>query len=187
MTTSSCQSEVVALAKGWHLSIFLAYFLHPYGHPQLPVLVSQDNRSTITLIEIGRPTSELTRHIEIRMIVAAIGYFWVKDLIERKLIEVNCCPCPMRWSWIAEFFTEPLQSQVFDCFRGKIIGTLSPYPPSKNKKINFYSISINVSFYFCQFLKSRNVGFVVISWITRKRITDFHRAPLKGYDDSFTN
>ena len=80
-TTSSCQAELVALAKGLQQSIFLSYFLVSQGYPQLPVIVSQDNQSTIRLIENGRPTSELTRHIE-------IGYFWAKDLIERQLIKV---------------------------------------------------------------------------------------------------
>ena len=121
-TTSSCQAELVALAKGLQQSLFLYYFLKSHGYPPLPVIVSQDNQSTIKLIENGRPTSELSRHIE-------IGYFWAKDLVERKLIEVNYCPTE---EMIADFFTKPLQSQPFNFLRGKIMGT-SPLDPTSKK------------------------------------------------------
>ena len=119
-TTSSCQAELVALAKCLQQSIFLAYFLASHGYPQLPAIVSQDNQSTLRHVEHGRPSSELTRHIE-------IGYFWAKDLIERKLIEVIYCPTE---DMLADFFTKPLQSLLFDSLRGKIMGASLLYPPS---------------------------------------------------------
>ena len=119
-TTSSCQAELVALAKSLQQSIFLAFFLASHGYPQLPAIVSQDNQSTLRLIENGRPSSELTRHIE-------IGYFWAKDLIERKLIEVIYCPTE---DMLADFFTKPLQSLLFDSLRGKIMGASLLYPLS---------------------------------------------------------
>ena len=114
-TTSSCQAEMVALAKGLQQSIFLAYFLAGQGYPQLPVIVSQDNESTIRLIENGRSNSELTRHIE-------IGYFWAKDLVDRGLIKIVYCPTG---DMIADYFTKPLQSTLFNYLRGKIMG-ISP-------------------------------------------------------------
>ena len=114
-TTSSCQAELVALAKGLQQSNFLSYFLASQGYLQLPVIVSQDNQSTIRLIENGRPTSELTRHIE-------IGYFWAKDLVERQLIKVIYCPTT---EMVADYFTKPLQSTLFDLIRNKIMGTSS--------------------------------------------------------------
>ena len=121
-TTSSCQAELVALAKGLQQSLFLDLFLKSHGYPPLPVIVSQDNRSTIKLIENGRPTSELSRQIE-------IGYFWVKNLVERKLIEVNYCRTE---EMIADFFIKPLQSQPFNFLRGKLMGT-SPLDPTSKK------------------------------------------------------
>ena len=63
-STSSCQAELVALAKSLKQSIFLSYFLTSHGYPLLSVEVSQDNKSTILLIENGHSTLELTRHIE---------------------------------------------------------------------------------------------------------------------------
>ena len=114
-TTSSCQAEMVALAKGLQQGIFLAYFLAGQGYPQLPVLVSQDNQSTIKLVENGRSSSELTRHIE-------IGYFWTKDLVDRGLIDIVYCPTG---DMIADFFTKPLQSTLFSYLKGKVMG-ISP-------------------------------------------------------------
>ena len=105
-TTSSCQAVLVAVFKSLQQSIFLSYFLTSHGYPLLPVETSQDNMSTILLIENGRPTSELTRHIE-------IGYFWVKDLIERRVIEIIYYPF------------------LFDSLKGKIMGTSLLYHINK--------------------------------------------------------
>ena len=122
-TTSSCQAELVALAKGLQQSIFSAYFLEGQGHSRPPIIVYQDNLSTIKLIENGRSTSELTRHIE-------IGYFWVKDLVDRGLISIMYCPTDMM---IADFFTKPLQGSLFEKMKGKIMGT---YPHTAHADIN---------------------------------------------------
>ena len=79
------------------------------------IIVNQDNQSTIKLISNGRLNSELTRYIQ-------IGYYWVKDLIDRGLITVVYCPTE---SMIADFFTKPLQGTLFNHMREKITG-ISP-------------------------------------------------------------
>ena len=109
-TTSSCQAEMVALAKGLQQSIFSAYFLAGQGSN-----VNQDNQSTIKLISNGKSNSELTRHIQ-------IGYYRVKDLIDRGLITVVYCPTE---NMIADFFTKPLQGTLFNHMLEKVIG-ISP-------------------------------------------------------------
>ena len=58
------------------------------------IIVNQDNQSTIKLISNRKSNSELTRHIQ-------IGYYWVKDLIDRGLITVVYCPTE---NMIADFF-----------------------------------------------------------------------------------
>ena len=58
------------------------------------IIVNQDNQSTIKLISDGKSNFELTRHIQ-------IGYYWVKDLIDRGLITVVYCPTE---NMIADFF-----------------------------------------------------------------------------------
>ena len=58
-TTSSCQAELVALAKGLQQSIYSSYLIAGQGYKIPPIIVNQDNQSTIKLIS----NFELTRHI----------------------------------------------------------------------------------------------------------------------------
>ena len=71
----------VALAKGLQQFTFSAYFLGGQGYSCPPIIVYQDILSTIKMIENGRSTSKLTRHIE-------IVYSWVQDLVDRGLISI---------------------------------------------------------------------------------------------------
>ena len=64
------------------------------GYKIPPIIVNQDNQSTIKLISNGKSNSELTKHIQ-------IGYYWVKDLIDRGLINIEYCPTEFM---IADFF-----------------------------------------------------------------------------------
>ena len=109
-TTSSCQAEVVALAKGLQQSIYSSYFLAGQGYKIPPIIVNQDNHSTIKLISNGKSNSELTRHIQ-------IGYYWVKDLINRGLITIEYCPTEVM---IVDFFTKPIQGTLFNQMREKV-------------------------------------------------------------------
>ena len=111
-TTSSCQAELVAVSKGMQQSIFASYLIEGQGYPRPLVTVFQDNQSAIKLIENGRSNSELTRHIE-------IGYYWIKNLVDRGLIEVIYCPTG---EMIADLFTKPLQGTLFEYMRGKVLG-----------------------------------------------------------------
>jgi hypothetical protein len=111
-TTSSCESELVALAKGLRQSLWAATFLEQQGYPRRPVTVFQDNQSTIKLVEKGRSTSELTRHIE-------LGYFWVTDLVKRGLVTIEYCPTA---DMVADLFTKPVQGPTFNRLRDKVMG-----------------------------------------------------------------
>ena len=111
---------MVAVAKGLQQSIFASYLIEGQGYPRPLVTVFQDNQSAIKLIKNGRSNSELTRHIE-------VGYYWVKNLVDRGLIEVIYCPTG---EMIADLFTKPLQGALFEYMRGKVLGA-SPlaFPP----------------------------------------------------------
>ena len=52
-TASSCQAEMVALAKGLQQSILSAYFLAGQGYSMPQIIVNQDNQSTFKLIYNG--------------------------------------------------------------------------------------------------------------------------------------
>ena len=107
-TTLSCQAELIALAKGLQQSICSSYFLAGQGYKIPPIIVNQDNQSAIKLISNGKSNSELTRHIQ-------IGYYLVKDLIDRGLITIEYCPTEFM---IADFFTQPFQGTLFNQMRG---------------------------------------------------------------------
>ena len=113
-TTSSCHSEAVALAKCLQQSLWSQYLIEGQGYPATPITVFQDNQSTIKLMENGRPTSELTRHIR-------IGYFWVHDLIIKKIIKLVYCPTEFM---IADIITKPLQGALFRTMRDRIMGAV---------------------------------------------------------------
>ena len=113
-TTSSCEAELVALAKGLQQSLWSLYFIESQGYPTSPITVLQDNQSTIKLVENGRPTSELSRHIR-------IGYFWLHDLLVKKVIKIVYCPTE---SMIADIMTKPLQGSLFRTMRDRIMGTV---------------------------------------------------------------
>ena len=77
--------------------------------------MNQDNQSTIKLVSNGKSNSELTRHIQ-------IGYYWVKDLIDRGLITIEYC---LTEFMIADFFTKLLQGTLFNQMWEKVTG-ISP-------------------------------------------------------------
>ena len=119
-TTSSCEAEIVALAKGLQQSIWSRSFLIAQGFPPHPITVYQDNQAAIKLIERGRPAAEQTRHID-------RGFFWVSDLVARGVINVVFCPT---LSMVADFFTKPLTGSLFSSMRGYILGRLHQSPLS---------------------------------------------------------
>jgi hypothetical protein len=114
-TTSSTEAELVGVAKGIRQSLWAANFLALQGYPRQPVRVYQDNLSTIKLIEKGRSTSELTRHID-------LGFFWLHDLLARGLITLEYCPTAQM---VADYMTKPLQGTLFQGMRDKIMGNAS--------------------------------------------------------------
>ena len=114
-TTSSTEAELVGVSKGIRQSIWAANFLELQGYDKQPVRVYQDNMSTIKLIEKGRSTSELTRHID-------IGFFWLHDLLNRDVITIEYCPTA---EMVADYMTKPLQGSLFLAMRDKVMGVTS--------------------------------------------------------------
>ena len=93
-------------------SLWSSYFLEEQGYPRSPIAVLQDNQSTVRLVENGRPTSELSRHIR-------IGYFWLHDLLVKKIIRLIYCPTE---NMIADLMTKPLQGSLFRTMRDRVMG-----------------------------------------------------------------
>jgi hypothetical protein len=90
----------------WHREFLVAQGMNPP-----PARVNQDNMSTMSLIKNGASTSDRTRHVAIR-------YFWVKDRISAKEIEVIYCPTE---NMIADILTKPLVGEQFIKLRNLLL------------------------------------------------------------------
>jgi hypothetical protein len=76
-----------------------------------PASVYQDNQSIMALIKRGSSASDRTRHVAIR-------YYWVKDRVEAKEIEVVYMPTE---DMIADVMTKPLQGEAFKRLRDMLL------------------------------------------------------------------
>jgi ribonuclease HI len=111
-TTSSCEAELVALSKGMQQALWSSAILGALGYSVKPIIVYQDNQSTIKLVEKGRPGAEQSRHIN-------IGFFWINDLITRKLVTLVYCPTKQM---AADLLTKALQGPLFLTLRDMLLG-----------------------------------------------------------------
>ena len=112
VTKSSSEAELVGCSDSVSQAIWTRYFLLAQGYPMGPVTVNQDNTSTMSLIDNGKPSSDRSRHINIR-------YFWIKDRIgagEVKIVHLNTT------EMLADILTKPLAKDQFEVIRGKLLG-----------------------------------------------------------------
>jgi hypothetical protein len=76
-------------------------------------VLEQDNESAIKLEKNGRMSAgPKSRHMSIR-------YFWMKDRIANEGIVIRHCPT---LQMVCDFFTKPLQGNLFKQFRDAIMG-----------------------------------------------------------------
>jgi len=102
----------VGLSDGLGIPIQLQNFLLTIGYKLPPILVMQDNTSTIFLATNGRSNSDATRHVDIR-------YFWMCDRIKRKQIELKHVVTLLM---IADVLTKPVQGLLFVDLRSRLLG-----------------------------------------------------------------
>jgi Reverse transcriptase (RNA-dependent DNA polymerase) len=112
VTTSSTEAELVAISDCISVGVWARNFLQEQktGTHELnelntlpPVMLFQDNTSTIILANKGRSTSARTRHVDLR-------YFWIKDRISQGQVVIEYL-CTDRM--IADIMTKPLQGKKF--------------------------------------------------------------------------
>ena len=112
---SSTESELLAVDDALPTIQWTKSFMYDQGY-DLKTYLIEDNRSTMLLMKNGKLSSgKRTKHFDIR-------YFYVKDLIDRGVINVSHC---MSEDMIADFFTKPLQGKRFDKFRDIILNVRS--------------------------------------------------------------
>ena len=129
-TKSSTESEVVATSDYLPYTIWTKKFLEAQGYEISKNVFYQDNQSAIKIEKNGRAScGEKSRHIDIR-------YFFIKDVLKRENIDIEYCPTGIM---IADFFTKPLQGNLFKKLRDIIMGIAS-YPIEERVEKNSTTI-----------------------------------------------
>ena len=113
-TRSSTETEVVGTSEYLPKNIYFELFMEAQGYKLQRNILAEDNESTIRMSKNGKDscTSNL-KHIAIKK------YFWVTDQIKNGNIEIIHCPTKQM---IADYFTKPLQGELFHMFRNIIMG-----------------------------------------------------------------
>ena len=97
-TKSSTESEYAVMSDNLGEALHLREFLLAQGYACPPVLLRQDNMSTIQMLKNGRGSSLGTRHISIR-------YFWIRDRIETGDLIVEHLPTE---DMVTDVLTKPI-------------------------------------------------------------------------------
>jgi hypothetical protein len=83
VTKSPTQAELVALSESITNVLWLRHFLREQGYKELPpTMIREDNKSCIELVTKPKHGKQRTRHLDVR-------YFYAKELIEQKIIDVQ--------------------------------------------------------------------------------------------------
>jgi hypothetical protein len=112
-TRSSTEAELVGADDAINLILWTRLFLEEQGYNVTENIVFQDNKSAILLEKNGkRSSSKRTRALNIR-------YFFITDQVEKGTLSVEYCPTG---DMVGDFFTKPLQGEVFRKFKAAIMG-----------------------------------------------------------------
>jgi hypothetical protein len=112
-TKSSTEAEVVGASDYLPNTMWMQMFMEEQGHKTTESILEQDNESAMKLEKNGRMSAgQKSRHINIR-------YFWIKDRTQANGITIRHCPTI---EMLADFFTKPLQGNLFRRFSDVILG-----------------------------------------------------------------
>lgn len=116
VTKSSTEAELVAVSDECSTVIGVRNFICSQGHSELgPVLLHQDNRSTMSIIGTGKFTGRNTKHVNVR-------YFFIKDRVNGGDVELRYLTTE---DMIADALTKPLQGALFRKHRDHMLGHLT--------------------------------------------------------------
>jgi hypothetical protein len=110
-TKSSTEAELVGLSDSMSVIIWCRNFLEKQGYKMPPAQVFQDNMSTIAMIRSGKPTSDRTRHVNIR-------FFFINDREKSGEVRVEYRSTK---SMLADILTKPLQGEQFVVLRDELL------------------------------------------------------------------
>jgi hypothetical protein len=113
-TRSSTETELVAADDFMPIILWTNYFLDAQGYGTNDTILYQDNQSAILLEKNGRKSSsKRTKHLNCR-------YYFITDHINSNELSVEYCPTG---EMVGDFFTKPLQGQLFYKFRHLIMNS----------------------------------------------------------------
>ncbi|KAI2510045.1 Reverse transcriptase (RNA-dependent DNA polymerase) [Fragilaria crotonensis] len=113
VTKSSTEAETVGASDYLPNTLWVQMFLEAQGYSVHESYFEQDNESAIKLETNGRISAgPKSRHINIR-------YFWIKDRSKDANITIRHCPT---LAMLADFFTKPLQGNLFRKFKAVLLG-----------------------------------------------------------------
>ena len=113
---SSTEAELVGTSEYMPYNVWIRNFFGAQGYDIQDNILFQDNQSAIKMEVNGRRScTGNSCHINIR-------HFFVKDMVDKKLVKVLYCPTD---KMLADFFTKPLQGSLFRFFRDIIMGYTS--------------------------------------------------------------
>ena len=115
VSTSSTESELIAMHQGLKSVIGMQKFLTSLGIKMKPPVLFQDNTSTISLAEGGRPLSSATKHIKVR-------YFSIKEYVENGEIVIDHLSTELM---TADTHTKPLVGSLFLTHKNRLMGMRS--------------------------------------------------------------
>jgi hypothetical protein len=103
VTKSSTESEIVGVTDHSPQPIHSRNFLIAQGFKMNPLIICQDNQSTIALLNKGRSTAIATRHINCR-------HFFIHNRIKTGEVKLQYIPTQ---DMVADILTKPLQGEQF--------------------------------------------------------------------------
>jgi hypothetical protein len=112
VSRSSTESELIALNDGLPEVIWAKQFMESLGFKQDIITVFEDNQSSIILANKSRGTTiTRTKHLQVR-------YFYVKQMIDQKLIQIEYLPTQ---EMMADILTKPMGGKLFFKLRDLIL------------------------------------------------------------------
>jgi len=109
---SSASCELVGLSDYLPMIIWFRDFLIAQGYKMGPAKIFEDNMAAIALATRGASNSSRTKHLAIR-------YFFIKDRMDSGEVELQHLGTK---EMLADFFTKPLQGDLFRKMRAAIMG-----------------------------------------------------------------
>eukprot|EP00804_Cyclotella_cryptica_P015947 CCRYP_019194-RD/>CCRYP_019194-RD protein AED:0.15 eAED:0.15 QI:0/-1/0/1/-1/1/1/0/395 len=121
---SSSEGELVGIDDALPWILWCRYFIEAQGYTVEQNILYQDNKSTILLAKNGRwSSSKRTKHIKSR-------YFFIKDKVDKKEVQVEYQPTEKMWS---DILTKPKQGAGFRRDRSYLMNVDEDYDDEKER------------------------------------------------------